>query len=110
MERTLAKHFPELCRSNRRELFGAFLLSIPLLGGLCDNRNLLRGHSVLAPGVIGQLHIDFSQRDNVAAADDTDVLSLGRGGKPATQILLRIRNRESLHIDFIALVDNSGNH
>ena len=107
IERTLAEHFPELFRSHRHKFFIAFLPSIPLLGSLGHNRNLPGGHTILALGVIGRLHIDFSKRNNIGAADNADVLSPGRSGKPVTQILLRICNRESLHKDFITPINKS---
>src|SRR5215831_8169631 len=101
IDRGLLKHLPQLLGGGGHQSSRPFEPAIMLVGSLLKHSDLLLRRPVFALRIIYGFHLDFAQGDDVGPADDPDILPVGRSIKPAAQILLGVRNRESLHRAFI---------
>jgi hypothetical protein len=108
--RSLLKQLPKLLRRRRCKLFTSLQSPIALFGGFFQCSHPLGRGAVFSLGVVGRLDVDFTKGDNVGTAYDSNIVTARRSGQPTPQILLSIRNRKSLHKDFISSHHERVNH
>lgn len=97
MDSALVKRLSKLFGGDRDEFSGTLERAVTPVGSFFQGRHLFGGRSVFSLRVIRGLYFNFAQRDNFRPANNTDVFSASRGSEPPTQVLLGIRDRDSLH-------------
>lgn len=102
MVRSLLKQLPKVLSGDRREFPVPFQALITLFGGFFQGGDLIGRNAIFSLRVIRGLNGDFTQRNDIGAADYTDIITARRGGQPTAQIPFGVGNREGLHIDFIS--------
>src|SRR5262245_8537931 len=101
MVSNLAKHLPELFGCHGDQFSRPLEAPVTTVGGFIQGCDLFGRRLVFALRVVGGFDLHFTQGDNFRPAHNPDVFAPGGGHQPPTQVFFCVRDRESLHIDFI---------
>ena len=101
MERGLANQLPQLFGCDGDQLSGTLESAVIAVGGFFDGGDLVRCGPIFALRVIRGFNFHFAQGDDVRAADNTDIFAARSSSQPPTQVLLGVRDRQSLHKDSV---------
>lgn len=92
------KSLLQVIRQRDEFAFAARFLDPRIIG--FDERVQFRWrNAIFPPGVVGRFHFDRAQRDNGGTGEDADFFAPHRRAQPFAEILFRVGDRESRHMD-----------